>query len=379
MNKKRGDFLYKLRKDANLNQDELGKQINYSRNNISKWENGISFPSSPDTLVKLSEILNVSVEELLYGERRNNDNNQSITNNLFDEYKIKHQKYRSVFMKCLILILMFIIVIMLFLYFYFIKSSISLYTLFYEDDIFHLNNSTLMISNDLSILKFNKIECENESIESVRLYYVIDGADFTIFTGNNDDYFIEEINGYKEYNLDKVIGKKIYLDIYTDKKKYSGLEITLIKNYENNRIFPKNVKVISDSKTDMNVKKNVIDLLDSKMIDLNFKKNDFLYEKKFNNGSSYIFVDYNQYDYHKSRVVFLASSKNYTYYIKTGIDSSSISYKILNGNSSKYDFVLNDELDFVNCDVEYCNNLNDYISYVNFIKYEVKQISETAV
>ena len=122
MNKKRGDFLYKLRKDANLTQDELGKQINYSRNNISKWENGISFPSSPDTLVKLSEILNVSVEELLYGERRNNDNNQSITNNLFDEYKIKHQKYRSVFMKCLILILMFIIVIMLFLYFYFIKS-----------------------------------------------------------------------------------------------------------------------------------------------------------------------------------------------------------------------------------------------------------------
>lgn len=59
-----GKFIYKLRIEANLTQDELAKKVGVaSGKTVSKWENGYSLPDII-TLKKLSVALNVTLYEL---------------------------------------------------------------------------------------------------------------------------------------------------------------------------------------------------------------------------------------------------------------------------------------------------------------------------
>jgi transcriptional regulator with XRE-family HTH domain len=58
------DKLLDLRKKAGLSQEELGNKLDISRQTISKWEMGKSTPEL-DKLVSLSEIFNVSLDELV--------------------------------------------------------------------------------------------------------------------------------------------------------------------------------------------------------------------------------------------------------------------------------------------------------------------------
>ncbi len=58
------EILKELRKEKDLTQDDLAKLVDKKRATISNWENGRRFPEQ-DSLVKLSEILNVTTDYLL--------------------------------------------------------------------------------------------------------------------------------------------------------------------------------------------------------------------------------------------------------------------------------------------------------------------------
>ncbi len=53
-----------LRKQKGYTQEELAARLHVSRQTISKWENGISAPDA-DTLIRMAELFQVTVEELL--------------------------------------------------------------------------------------------------------------------------------------------------------------------------------------------------------------------------------------------------------------------------------------------------------------------------
>lgn len=59
-----GNFISALRKRRGLSQYQLGALVGKSDKAVSKWENGASKPRI-DTIRKLSEVLDVSVGELL--------------------------------------------------------------------------------------------------------------------------------------------------------------------------------------------------------------------------------------------------------------------------------------------------------------------------
>ncbi|MBQ3099351.1 MAG: helix-turn-helix domain-containing protein [Clostridia bacterium] len=59
-----GNFLYELRMRAGLTQYQLGALVGVSDKAVSKWENGLSKPQT-ELLYKLSEVLGISVDELL--------------------------------------------------------------------------------------------------------------------------------------------------------------------------------------------------------------------------------------------------------------------------------------------------------------------------
>lgn len=62
-----GDNLLELRKGKNISQDELGGQLNVSRQTISKWELSETTPEM-EKLILLSEYFNVSIDELIKGQ-----------------------------------------------------------------------------------------------------------------------------------------------------------------------------------------------------------------------------------------------------------------------------------------------------------------------
>ncbi len=62
-----GNFLYEKRTAKGLSQAELGAMLGVSNKAVSKWESGVAKPQTAK-LVRLAEILDVSVEELLSGQ-----------------------------------------------------------------------------------------------------------------------------------------------------------------------------------------------------------------------------------------------------------------------------------------------------------------------
>ena len=60
---------YELRTQHNLSQGDLANELNVSRQSISKWENGNSTPDL-EKIVKLAEIFNVSLDELIKNEEK---------------------------------------------------------------------------------------------------------------------------------------------------------------------------------------------------------------------------------------------------------------------------------------------------------------------
>lgn len=59
-----GEKLKKIRQDNHLSQEDFSEQFHMTRQTVSNWENGKSFPDL-ETLVKISNIFNVSTDELL--------------------------------------------------------------------------------------------------------------------------------------------------------------------------------------------------------------------------------------------------------------------------------------------------------------------------
>ena len=64
-----GQIIKGLRKKNGLTQSNLAEIIHVSDKTISKWELGLSVPES-DILMKLSEYFNVSVEDLIKGNKK---------------------------------------------------------------------------------------------------------------------------------------------------------------------------------------------------------------------------------------------------------------------------------------------------------------------
>ena len=69
-----GKFISEKRKEKNLTQIQLGEMLNVSKNAVSKWERGICMMDI-SLLEPLSKILEVSVTDILNGEKVTVENN----------------------------------------------------------------------------------------------------------------------------------------------------------------------------------------------------------------------------------------------------------------------------------------------------------------
>ena len=99
---KTGQLITELRKEKGLTQKQLADALNVTDKAVSKWERGLSFPDI-SMLEPISELLEVSIMEILAGARQSGDGTLTheeaqdlikASVELRDE-EIRHKKERS--------------------------------------------------------------------------------------------------------------------------------------------------------------------------------------------------------------------------------------------------------------------------------------------
>ena len=88
-----GNFIATERKEKKLTQAKLAEKIFVSEKTVSKWENGKGIPDT-NLLPKLCEIFNISLNELLSGERmlkENKQQNDTLLLHMARELEIKNK------------------------------------------------------------------------------------------------------------------------------------------------------------------------------------------------------------------------------------------------------------------------------------------------
>ena len=87
-----GNLILSERKAKKLTQAQLAQKLFVSEKTISKWENGNGVPDAK-SLVKLCEVFEITINELLNGERISAENYENTAENtLFELQKNKEEK-----------------------------------------------------------------------------------------------------------------------------------------------------------------------------------------------------------------------------------------------------------------------------------------------
>ncbi len=246
---KRGKLIFELRKKKGLTQQELGELIHYSDKNISKWECGKSFPTNPNVINDLASILDVSLEEIMYGELKENVNVDIINDNLKKSYLKDYNKYTKTIKNFLILILFLIIFIFILIYLIYIKNSIRLYSANIEGKNFENGKITILFTTKMNVMSLEKLISKQKKIEIISLYYKNNfNQEIIIFTGENQTYYIEDKQGYKEYDFESIVNSECYLKVVYDDSTEEKINLQFEIDYNNDNVFPKTVsEILTDS------------------------------------------------------------------------------------------------------------------------------------
>lgn len=67
-----GENLYNLRKGVKMSQEKLAEEVGVSRQSVSKWENGESYPEM-ENMLKLCKIFHCKINDLVHGDMQDID------------------------------------------------------------------------------------------------------------------------------------------------------------------------------------------------------------------------------------------------------------------------------------------------------------------
>jgi transcriptional regulator with XRE-family HTH domain len=240
MNEKQiGPFLKSLREERHLTQDQLSEILLVDRTTISKWESNKSIPLN-DTLTLLGEFYNVSVNEILAGERFTkeelNFKNARVTLSLLaKKNKLKFILY--------ITIALLIITLSVFFIYYFIATykSIHIYSIrgIGEcESCLNTKNGLVIISKDdiyIRIGSFYNIKNEKVEIHKVDFYVIDNGKEKVIYSGDPSTVIVDVQDGKQYLIVSKLKSGKhsYYLRVYIDDETTETINLTINNDFTN--------------------------------------------------------------------------------------------------------------------------------------------------
>lgn len=190
-----GKFLSSLRTSKNLTQEQLAEKLNIGSKTISKWECGNTIPDFA-TIIKISEVLDVSVYELSICERIPKQSiKQETLNKLKNIKDLKKIKLRNKILLATSIII-FIILILSFIFTIFNFNTVEVYTIKSLDDNYWIEGSFVKTKeySFLDIIKITIISNDKQkyNIDINKFEYDIFNNDNCIY--NNNVYVSEKIN-----------------------------------------------------------------------------------------------------------------------------------------------------------------------------------------
>lgn len=244
-----GRFIAELRKEKGMTQQQLSDILYTSRENVSKWERGVNNPST-ETIIELTKIFDLSVNELLAGERKSQTNEEVIDNMAVEVLKDGHSKIKKIFTRFIIII---VALLLMFLTYYFINSynTLYVYKIFAQNDNFISADGIVIFSKNKSYLKLGEIrDVNNTSYDKVEIFYKTkNNKEVVIYKSEGDNTTLLSTSGYNEYfsyNNMKNIVKNSYLRI-TYGENIDTIKLKFQRDMNNSFImFNKNGDVIDE-------------------------------------------------------------------------------------------------------------------------------------
>ena len=237
-----GNFILQLRQEKNLSQSDLANLIPVTRQAVSRWEKGQSIPDS-STLLIISKIFDVSINELLNGERLKKEEPkklEKIALDMIDKNNLQSKKFKRVL---LFMVLIILILSLSFLTYYFINSynSINIYRIEGSNKNFTMQNGIFISTKQKTYFRLGKlIHNNNIEVKNVRLYYKIYNKEKLIFEDSDADILLTDYYGYNEFfpyeDIANII-KNLYLEINYNDDKTEILKLNIKKDFSNNALF----------------------------------------------------------------------------------------------------------------------------------------------
>ena len=198
-----GKFIFELRKEKKMTQQELADKIGVTDRAISKWENGRGMPDL--SLMKpLCDVLGITLNELISGERiEKKELQKKSEENILKtiNYSNKKTKFFKIFLACLITI--FLLLVLMFVI-----------------DVRRMNKNEEVVFSTWGFDYFPAINLNDEEIEIAVKNFLVDKGDKESKRYEDSKTFVsmrvfllEEIEKDKKYNLYAwVLEGKYYLE-----------------------------------------------------------------------------------------------------------------------------------------------------------------------
>lgn len=180
-NKKTGEFISALRKELSYSQKDLAEKLNITDKAVSKWETGRSAPDV-SMLLPLSEVLGVSVTEILKGERICEEEIHTASNEMIVK-TLKKSKSKVMIAAISVLVILIVLICSYPAYHYF--STIS------EKDFEEVREQAILYS-------------ENEEIECIAITQNSDKIAYLFADEESSYMLLYERNRLFEKRLDYV-------------------------------------------------------------------------------------------------------------------------------------------------------------------------------
>lgn len=233
MENKIGKFILELRNERGMTQNDLADLIPVTRQAVSRWEQGKSIPDSY-TLMILSDLFDVTINELLNGERNVKDeevNMEKIALEIIDENISKEKKIKKVTIISVVVIIALILGFLLY-YFFATYDSVKIYTINGESDNFISDDGLMIVTKQKIYIKLGSLQYDDLDVDKVRVFYRSKDEEKLLLEDERGDYLIIDYYGYDEYlsydNID-ILTNNLYLDIYynDDKNEKMKLDVNL--------------------------------------------------------------------------------------------------------------------------------------------------------
>lgn len=322
-----GRFLKELREEKKLSQYQLADEIKMDRTLITKIENGKASVTLTN-LVIFCEFFDISINELLAGERKT-ENNDDVFDEVAYNMLSENNKLR-VRIKIVLSIILFLLLSFFVYFFITTYNSTFIYTVNTSNESIHIKNGLFVKTRDKIYLRLEpELKIDEDSVSSISLYYLSGDERKNIYKSSKlsliaiNDFF--DTQEYFDLNDFDKIKNNLYISIITKDNKETSTKLDFEKDYVNSQLFVfkgKNKKVDSPSEKHNETISKILETYNEQWLKVTYEKKD--YDVIVNDSS--ISVKYKekddeiQYKYDILDYVYFSKSVNsdevYTYMVE---------------------------------------------------------------